>query len=118
PLSTSLDGVEDLLAEARASGRQTAVAYVLHVYPFLREAREFIQGGGIGRVVEVSHVSGQPFHRLRPGYASSYYADRAAGGGAIQDALTHSVNWVESVVGPTESLLCDCAHLGVPDVTV
>jgi predicted dehydrogenase len=40
------------------------------------------------------------------------------GGGAIQDALTHTVNWVESVIGPTDSVLCDCAHQVLPGVTV
>jgi predicted dehydrogenase len=28
------------------------------------------------------------------------------------------VNWVESVVGPTDSVLCDCAHLALPGVEV
>jgi hypothetical protein len=38
--------------------------------------------------------------------------------GAIQDALTHAANWVESVIGPTTSVLCDCGHQVLPDVTV
>ncbi|MES2692686.1 MAG: hypothetical protein V4773_04380, partial [Verrucomicrobiota bacterium] len=36
----------------------------------------------------------------------------------IQDALTHAANWIESILGPTESVLCDCAHLALPDVEV
>ena len=54
------------------------------------------------------NLIGNPFH----------YRDRRTGGGAIQDALTHSVNWVESILGPADSVLCDCAHLVLPNVEV
>ena len=40
------------------------------------------------------------------------------GGGAIQDALTHTVNWMESILGPTDSVYCDSSHQVLPDVTV
>jgi predicted dehydrogenase len=118
PLSTSLAGVSDLLAARNRSGRQAAVAYVYHVFPFLTAARAFIAGGGFGPVLHVTATSGQPFHLLRPAYAQIYYRDRATGGGGIQDALTHVANWVERIVGPTDSLLCDCAHQALAGVTV
>lgn len=118
PLSQSLAGVDELLAEARAAPVQAAVAYVLHVYPVLVQARAFLASGAIGPVRQVALVSGQPFHLLRPAYARTYYRDRRSGGGAIQDALTHSVNWIESVVGPADSVLCDCAHQVLPEVEV
>ncbi|MBI5693282.1 MAG: Gfo/Idh/MocA family oxidoreductase [Verrucomicrobia bacterium] len=118
PLSTSLDGVADLMALRDRSGRQAAVAYVYHVFPFLRGAREFLAGGGFGPVLHVTATSGQPFHLLRPAYAQIYYRDRRTGGGGIQDALTHVANWIESVIGPTDSLLCDCAHQALVGVEV
>jgi len=122
PLSQSLASVDELLQAHAASGRQGAVAYVLHVFPFLAQARDFLRRGELGPVKHVTLTSGQPFHRLRPAhtvhYAKTYYRDRKMGGGAIQDALTHTANWVESVVGPTDSLICDCAHQVLPEVTV
>lgn len=118
PLSHSLQNVDELLRVARESRRVAAVAYVFHVYPFLSQAREFIQRGELGPVRQAVMVSGQPFHRLRPAYAQTYYRDHRMGGGAIQDALTHSANWIESVVGPTDSLICDCAHQVIPGVEV
>jgi predicted dehydrogenase len=69
-------------------------------------------------VLHATATSGQPFHLLRPAYAQIYYRSRATGGGGIQDALTHVANWIESVLGPTESLLCDCAHLALAGVDV
>jgi predicted dehydrogenase len=118
PLSHSLEGVAELIATRDRTRRQVAVAYVLHQTPALQAAREFIARGDFGPVRHATMVSGQPFHRLRPAYAQTYYRDRAMGGGAIQDALTHTANWIESVLGPTESLICDCAHLAVPNIIV
>lgn len=118
PLSHSLAGLDELYAARATSGRQVAVAYVLHVYPFLLAAREFLDRGDFGPVLQATANCGQPFHVFRPAYAQTYYRDHATGGGAIQDALTHIANWTESVLGPTESVLCDCAHLGLPNVDV
>ena len=118
PLSHSLDGVAELLAERDRCRREVAVAYVLHVYPVLRAAREFLLRGEFGAVRQALAVTGQSFPFFRPAYARTYYRDRKTGGGAIQDALTHTVNWMESVLGPTDSVLCDCDHLVLPDVEV
>ncbi len=118
PLSHSLQDVDALLQTARESGRKAAVAYVYHSIPHLSAARAFLATGELGPVLQVTVTAGQPFHRFRPAYAKTYYRDHRTGGGAIQDALTHAANWVESVVGPTDSLLCDAAHLALPDVEV
>lgn len=118
PLSHSLTALDALFSAREHSSRQVAVAYVYHLFPCLVAAREFLARGEFGPILHATATSGQPFHLLRPAYAQIYYRDRAMGGGGIQDALTHIANWVESVVGPTDSLLCDCAHLALPDVEV
>jgi predicted dehydrogenase len=118
PLSHSLDGVEALLQARDLHQRQVAVAYVYNLYPWLSAARSFLLAGSLGPIRQASFVGGQPFHLHRPSYANTYYRDRQSGGGAIQDALTHAANWTESVLGPTQSVLCDCAHLVLPQVTV
>ncbi len=122
PLSQSLAGLDRLQQAHARSGRQVAVAYVYHVFGLLSAVRDFIRGGGIGPVRHVVSTSGQCFPKLRPQhalhYAQTYYRDHRTGGGAIQDALTHAANWMESVVGPTDSVLCDAAHQVLPGVTV
>jgi predicted dehydrogenase len=122
PLSQSLAGVTELIQARDSSGRQASVAYILHAYPLLRQAREFLLNGDLGPIRHVTSTSGQYFPGGRPAhavhYSKTYYRDRKMGGGAIQDALTHTANWVESVVGATDSVLCDCAHQVLPDVTV
>lgn len=122
PLSQSLAGVEELRQARDLAKRHAAVAYVLHVNPLLLQARDFLRSGEFGPVRHVTVTTGQHFPSMRPAhaahYAQTYYRDRKTGGGAIQDALTHLANWMESVVGATDSVLCDCSHQVVPDVTV
>ena len=122
PLSQSLDGLGQLHEAQARSGRQVAVAYVYHGFPVLAQARDFLRRGEIGPIRHVVSTSGQFFPKGRPAhalhYAQTYYRDRKTGGGAIQDALTHLANWVESVVGPTDSVFCDCAHQVLAGVTV
>ena len=122
PLSVSLAGVSELIQARDRSGLQAAVAYVLHVYPLLNQVRDFLHNGDLGPVRHVTSTSGQYFPGGRPAhavhYSKTYYRDRKMGGGAIQDAITHTANWIESVLGPTDSVLCDCAHQVLPDVTV
>jgi predicted dehydrogenase len=122
PLSQSLAGVAELQRVAAASGKKAAVAYVLHVYPLLGAVRDFLASGELGPVLQATCTSGQYFPGGRPAhtvpYHQTYYRDRKLGGGAIQDALTHTANWFESVLGPTDSLICDCAHQALPHVTV
>ena len=118
PLSQSFEGIDELFRAREHSGRQIAVAYVLHVYDVLAAAREFLHRGDFGPIRQATLISGQCFPSFRPAYAQTYYRDRRTGGGAIQDALTHMANWVESVLGPAETVLCDCAHLVLPNVEV
>ena len=118
PLAPSISGIAELQRAQTSSRCKAAVAYVYRVFPFLRDAHDFVREGTVGAIRQIVYVGGQPFHKLRPEYARTYYNNRATGGGAIQDALTHLANWVESLVGPTNSVLCDCAHLVLPSVTV
>jgi predicted dehydrogenase len=118
PLSTSLDGVDELAREAAAGGRAVGLAYVYRAHPAIAAAREAIASGRFGEPVEVVAVSGQSFPFFRPAYREIYYNSRATGGGAIQDALTHVVNAVEWLVGPTRRLAADAAHQVLDGVEV
>ncbi|MCX5660213.1 MAG: Gfo/Idh/MocA family oxidoreductase [Planctomycetota bacterium] len=118
PLSTSLDGVDDLRKEIERSGKTVGVAYVLRTIPSLAAMRQAILSGRFGRPVEVLVASGQHFPFFRPAYRDIYYKDRKTGGGAIQDAITHMVNAVEWIVGPADRLIADAAHLVLEGVTV
>ena len=118
PLALKLAGTDDLLRARDQAGRFAAVAYVLHCAPALVEARRFLQAGTFGPVRHAVIVSGQHFPSFRPAYRRIYYSDHAQGGGAIYDALTHSANAVEWILGPATRVFCDAAHQVLPDVVV
>ncbi len=118
PLALSLANTDRLLTARDRARRFAGVAYVLHFVPALQAARQFIQAGSFGPVRHVAVNTGQHFPFFRPAYREIYYSDRAQGGGAIQDALTHMANAVEWVVGPTTQVFCDAAHQVLEGVTV
>jgi len=118
PLSLSLTNTDHLVAARDRAGRFAGVAYVLHFVPALQAARQFLQAGSFGPVRHVAVNTGQHFPFFRPAYREIYYRDRAQGGGAIQDALTHMANAVEWIVGPTTRVFCDAAHQVLEGVTV
>ncbi len=118
PLSTSLEGIDDLCRTVQRSGVVAAVAYVLHAHPLLRAMKQALDEGRFGRPLQIVAVCGQHFPTYRPAYRETYYRDRATGGGAIQDALTHVVNAGEWLVGPVSRLLADAAHQVLEGVDV
>jgi predicted dehydrogenase len=118
PLSISTEGIDRLRTIADERRRTVGLAYVLRHNACLQGLREALRQGTLGRPLEVVYSGGQDFARLRPAYREIYYRDRATGGGAIQDALTHMVNAVEWLVGPATRVAADAAHLHLDGVEV
>ncbi len=118
PLSTSLAGIAELQQAIARRGVVAAVAYVYHAHPVLSDMRKALLEGRFGAPVHVVATCGQHFPTYRPAYREIYYKDRATGGGAIQDALTHILNASEWLVGPIDRLVCDAAHQVLEGVAV
>jgi predicted dehydrogenase len=118
PLSTSTEGVQSLVDLVRTKRVVAAVAYVLRAQPALAEMKSAIASGEFGRPLELIGVSGQDFAHYRPAYASTYYAQRASGGGAVQDALTHMLNAGEWLAGKIDRVVADAAHLKIRGVEI
>jgi predicted dehydrogenase len=118
PLSTSLNGVDELAKEVSERKLISAVAYVYRAHPALAAMRDAIRSGRFGEPVEVVGTFGQHFPFYRPAYRDTYYKNRATGGGAVQDALTHAVNAAEWLVGSVTQLVADAAHQVLEGVEV
>lgn len=118
PLSTTLAGLDDLQRTIQRRNVVTAVAYVFRAHPVLRAMKQALDSGRFGAAVQLVAVCGQHFPTYRPAYREIYYKDRATGGGAIQDALTHSINAGEWLVGRVERVTADAAHQVLEGVTV
>jgi predicted dehydrogenase len=118
PLAVVEHGVAALAATIERNALPACVAYVYRAHPAVQAMREAIHSGRFGKPLQLIVVSGQPFWHLRPAYRSIYYANRAEGGGGIQDGLTHSFNLCEWLVGPITRIAVDAAHLRLEGVNV
>ena len=118
PLSTTLEGIDELRAVVESRKLPVSVAYVLRQHPALAGMKRALSEGRFGRPVEVVMTGGQHFPFYRPAYRDIYYAKHETGGGAIQDALTHTLNAAEWLVGPITKLVADAEHCLLPGVEV
>jgi predicted dehydrogenase len=111
-------GVDELLRVVDRSRVAVSVAYVYRSHPALAAMRAAIADGRFGTPVQIVATSGQHFPLYRPAYRDIYYNDRASGGGAVQDALTHVINAGQWLLGPIDSLVADLDHQVLEGVTV
>jgi predicted dehydrogenase len=118
PLSTSFDGIDELQDLTSRRNLVAMVGYVLRAHPVLQRLHDVINSGQLGDALQLVVVSGQHFPTFRPAYREIYYARRAAGGGAIQDALTHLLNAGEWILGPIERIVGDASHQALEGVNV
>jgi predicted dehydrogenase len=118
PLSIGLEQVNEFQREMASAGKFVGIAYVNHFVPAVRNVRDFLRQAILGKPFQVSVVAGQHFPTFRPAYRDIYYTRHETGGGAIQDALTHLVNAVEWLIGPTSRVFCEAAHQVLEGVTV
>ncbi|NLC59015.1 MAG: Gfo/Idh/MocA family oxidoreductase [Armatimonadetes bacterium] len=118
PLTLDVAAAERLQAAAERAPGVSGTAYVYRSLALVAALKARLEAGEIGPVRHVLGVMGQEFPRYRPAYAEVYYRDQATGGGAIQDALTHSVNLVQWCLGLETHVCCQADHLVLPWVTV
>ena len=119
PLSTNTEGIDALCALVELNSLTAGVAFVTRCHPLVQRLRREIRGlADTDQVVQATFVGGQDFPFFRPAYRDIYYARHESGGGAIQDAMTHSVNTMQWLIGPMTSLVTDANHLVLPGVAV
>lgn len=118
PLSTSLEGIDELKALVAEKGLIAAVGYQYRAHPGVRAMKEALDSGRFGKALQVYGSVGQHFPFYRPAYRDVYFARREHGGGAIQDAITHLLNLAEYLAGPITRLAVDADHQALEGVTV
>lgn len=118
PLSLSLAGIAELQALVQEKKLVVAIGYVLRAEPSLGAMRSAIASGRFCKPLELLVVGGQHFPTFRPAYREIYYADRAQGGGVIQDAITHYFDAGQWLVGQMDRLVVDAAHCRLEGVEV
>jgi predicted dehydrogenase len=117
PISNDLDGVSQLIADARRAGRFIAVGYNMRFHRGIRMLKEAIDRGDIGKPLVFRAEVGQYLPDWRPGtdYRKGYNASVALGGGIILDA-SHEIDYVRWLAGDVEAVSCTAGHLSTLDI--
>ena len=100
PLSNSLDGVAEVIEQARTKNLVLQVGYQFRFHPGLRFVKELLDKGKIGKLLSVRAEFGQYLPDWHPNedYKNLYTAHEKLGGGIILDA-SHEIDYVRWLVG-------------------
>lgn len=107
PLTATLDEAEALATAVRASDRVFVLTHNYTAYPMVRQARQMIGEGALGRVrmVAAEYIQGWLATRVEDtgNKQASWRTDPAKSGpgGALGDIGTHAFNLAEFVTGDT-----------------
>jgi predicted dehydrogenase len=107
PLSNSLEGVDQLVAEAHAGGRIVQIGYNLRFHPGLGKLKQLIESGALGRVLWARAEAGQYLPDWRPwqDYRQSYTARHDLGGGILLDG-SHELDYITWLLGYPSEIMC------------
>ena len=105
PLSSSLNGVEQLEYIASKNRLQVFVGYAFRFDVGLRKVRELLSKNIIGNVLSYDAYEGWYLPKWRPwqDYKKSYTASRRLGGGIILDG-SHEINYLQWLGGKIDQV--------------
>ena len=99
PLSTSMEGVDDIIQLVKKNNLFARVGYTRRNSHVSRALKDQIDNKKVGDVKLVYINSSQEFPKYRPDYQTIYYAHPEMGGGAILDAATHLIDQLIWIIG-------------------
>jgi spore coat polysaccharide biosynthesis protein SpsF len=107
PLSHTLDGVAEFLAEVKKHRTITFVGYNLRFHPLILEMQRILGDVQIGAPLVFQCQVGQWLPDWHPyeNYLQGYYARKDLGGG-VSLTLIHEVDLAVSLFGPVEGVFC------------
>ena len=120
PLSHTLDGVDDLIKEARRKNVTLMAGFNLRFHPNLQQIKKLLDGEAIGRIISArSHFGFHFLGRLPYHHWTDYREDYAAkriGGGVILDAATHHIDVLNWFMGNIKEVFCYSEKAGGLDL--
>lgn len=119
PLSDRPEEVSELLAAASAGGIVLQVAYNLRFSPSLRDFRQWVQSGRIGRILSIRCETGQHLETWRPGtdYRQGVSACRELGGGVLLE-LSHELDYLRWIFGDIDWVGAWMGHQSALEINV
>ncbi|WP_337996588.1 Gfo/Idh/MocA family oxidoreductase [Oleispirillum naphthae] len=119
PLSTTPDGIAELLRAAAARNLAVLVGYNLRFLPSVRALADAVKRGAAGRPLRIEATVGQYLPHWRPGtdYRRGVSARADLGGGALLE-LSHELDLALWLGGPARRVSARLADIGGLDIDV
>ncbi len=111
PLSNTLDGVDELIAELERRDLRSLVGCNFRFHPGLQETKRLLESGAIGQVLSARASFGQYLPDWHPweDYRRGYSARRDLGGGVVLDRI-HEVDYLYWLFGEVETVFGVAGH--------
>ena len=111
PVSSSMEGVTELVEAAEKNRRVVMVGYQLRFHPCLQGLQEIVRSGVLGHLLAVRAVVGEylpAWHRYED--YRQMYASRADLGGGVILSQIHEFDYLYSMFGPPRRLFSVGGH--------
>jgi len=119
PLSHTLEGVDELIAEVENRGLVAFVAYQFRFHPGLLQVKRILEKGRLGRLVAAHVVNGEYLPDWHPweDYRETHPARRELGGGAL-NIQTHELDFALWLFGMPSRVYAVGGHLSRLEINV
>ena len=119
PLSSSVDGVRQLIEACHRQGTALLTGYNLRFLPSLQRFRNFLLDNVIGKVLSVRCEIGQYLPSWRPeiDYRQSVSARRELGGGVLLE-LSHEFDYLRWIFGEVEWVNATLSRQSILEIDV
>lgn len=120
PISHTLEGVDNLIKEARRKNLTLMIGFNYRFHPDLQQVKRLLDRKAIGRPLSArAHFGSYFLYRLLFHPGTGYRQDYAAkkiGGGVILDAATHIIDYLRWFLSEVEEVFCYSGKLGSLDL--
>lgn len=109
PLSTTLDGVQELITYCREHALVLQPGYVYRHMPLFPQIEKALESGELGTVHLIHIKGGYPVERARPDFRSTYWMSAQAGGGVFHDC-SHQFEFIQHLISPIIAVTSQKRH--------
>lgn len=120
PLSTSLEGVRELMAVLNRTRKNCLVACNMWFHPSVKKLRDILSSGKLGKPLLFRSYWGHHVAQWHPGkdLRKHYSLNQDQGGGTLFDVGAHEFFYVPRLLGEIEYAKTDLGPLGFLDTNV
>jgi len=114
PFANNAQDAAQMVAAARASGRQLIEGFHYRFHPLFVSALQALRGGAIGRIRHIEAV----FNAMLPDTPGELRYIEELGGGALMDLGCYCLHWIRTVAADEPAVVSARAQCATPGVDI